>query len=78
MESVKEILHHEILQGLEFSELPPRQDRCTEVPHAPKRNPQLTMDETKQAIRNALRYFPEKWHSILAPEFAEELNVHLD
>lgn len=58
MESVKDTIHHEILRGLEFTELPPKQERSNDVPHAPKRNPQLTMDETKQAIRNALRYFP--------------------
>lgn len=43
------------------------------MPHAPIRRPGLTAEETKQAIRNALRYFPNEYHEILAPEFAAEL-----
>ncbi|MBU1535505.1 urocanate hydratase, partial [Myxococcota bacterium] len=31
--------------------------------------------EKKQALANALRYFPVKWHSTLAPEFAQELTL---
>ncbi|KAI9189557.1 Urocanate hydratase [Blastocladiella emersonii ATCC 22665] len=45
------------------------------VSHAPKRVHNLTADETKQAIRNALRYFDPKHHARLAPEFLKELNV---
>ncbi|KAI8614295.1 urocanate hydratase [Chytriomyces sp. MP71] len=43
------------------------------VPHAPKRTPALTDAERKQAVRNALRYFPVERHALLAPEFAREL-----
>ncbi len=45
------------------------------VPHAPARNIQssLNKEEKKLAIRNALRYFPEEHHPILAKEFADEL-----
>jgi urocanate hydratase len=35
----------------------------------------LTSEEKQLAIRNALRYFPQKWHEILAAEFANELNI---
>ena len=41
--------------------------------HAPKRKEILTEDEKKLALRNALRYFPKKFHKTLAPEFAAEL-----
>ncbi len=41
--------------------------------HAPRRRDILTTEEKKLALRNALRYFPESMHGVLAPEFAEEL-----
>jgi urocanate hydratase len=41
--------------------------------HAPKRKEILSDDEKKLAIKNALRYFPKKWHSLLAKEFMQEL-----
>ncbi len=44
--------------------------------HAPKRKDILGTDEKKLALKNALRYFPEKFHAILAPEFLEELNTY--
>lgn len=46
------------------------------VNHAPKRKQILTLEEKKLAIRNALRYFPEKHHAVLAEEFARELNEY--
>jgi urocanate hydratase len=44
------------------------------VNHAPKRKDILTRDEKKLALKNALRYFPEKFHKVLADEFAHELS----
>lgn len=44
------------------------------VDHAPIRKQILTTEEKKLAIKNSLRYFPEKFHKILAPEFADELD----
>lgn len=44
-----------------------------EVNHAPKRKEILTPNEKVLAIRNALRYFPERHHAKLAQEFADEL-----
>ena len=41
--------------------------------HAPKRKDILSVTEKKLAVKNALRYFPEKFHRILAPEFVQEL-----
>ncbi|MBQ1751168.1 MAG: urocanate hydratase [Bacteroidales bacterium] len=43
------------------------------VNHAPKRKDILTSEEKQLALRNALRYFPAKFHETLAPEFAAEL-----
>jgi len=46
------------------------------INHAPKRKDILTNEEKKLALRNALRYFPEKFHATLAPEFLHELNTY--
>lgn len=53
--------------------LPEPHEYDKEVNHAPKRKEILTEDEKKLALRNALRYFPKKFHKTLAPEFAAEL-----
>lgn len=36
----------------------------------------LSKEEFVQAVQNALRYFPEKYHAQLGPEFAEELKTY--
>ena len=46
------------------------------VNHAPKRKDILTSEEKKLALRNALRYFPKKFHATLAPEFLDELKTY--
>ena len=46
------------------------------VSHAPKRKDILSEEEKVLALRNALRYFPEKHHAVLAGEFAEELRLY--
>src|SRR3984885_5330194 len=46
------------------------------INHAPKRKDILSKDEKKLAVRNALRYFPSKHHSLLAKEFADELTKY--
>ena len=61
-----------ILEGIP-SELPPARKPNPEVPHAPVRKDILSPAEKELALRNALRYFPEEHHAILAPEFAQEL-----
>lgn len=48
----------------------------TEVNHAPVRKDILSVSDKKLAIRNALRYFDERHHAILAKEFAEELKKY--
>ncbi|HTF17585.1 MAG TPA: urocanate hydratase [Chryseolinea sp.] len=54
--------------------LPASQLRDPAVSHAPKRKDILNADGKKLAIRNALRYFHPKHHSVLAPEFKKELD----
>lgn len=61
-----------IVQGIPDT-LPEMRKYETEINHAPKRKDILTTKEKELALRNALRYFPQKHHNILAPEFAKEL-----
>lgn len=55
------------------SVLPQPKPYDTEINHAPRRKDILSEEEKKLALKNALRYFPEEFHSVLAPEFAKEL-----
>ncbi len=55
------------------SELPELKPIPESANRAPKRKDILSADEKKLAIRNALRYFPAKWHRELAAEFKQEL-----
>ena len=61
-----------ILQGIP-EVLPPSVAVDTKVSHAPKRKDILTTEEKKLALKNALRYFPQEHHAVLAAEFAKEL-----
>ncbi len=61
-----------ILQGIP-NELPGPKPYDASLNHAPRRKDILTTAEKKLAVKNALRYFPETFHKILAPEFAKEL-----
>ncbi|WP_347838715.1 urocanate hydratase [uncultured Draconibacterium sp.] len=63
-----------ILQGIP-DELPLPKAYETDINHAPKRKAILTTEEKKLALKNALRYFPEKFHAVLAPEFLNELET---
>ncbi|KAL7635232.1 UNVERIFIED_CONTAM: hypothetical protein RMT77_014219 [Armadillidium vulgare] len=62
--------------GLQTNPLPPKRSRDPNVPHAPNRTPNLNKEQEKQALRNALRYFPKETHKELAPEFLEELRTY--
>ncbi len=68
-------LKKNILEGIP-SKLPPKKKRNPKISHSPKRKDILNKEEKKLAIRNALRYFPKSMHSVLAPEFAEELKTY--
>ncbi len=54
-------------------ELPAPKPYDYRLNHAPKRKDILNSSEKILAIKNALRYFPVKFHSVLAVEFAREL-----
>jgi len=56
-----------------LNELPQLPEFVEGIRRAPKRGFTLTQKETKLALKNALRYIPEKWHKKLAPEFLDEL-----
>jgi len=56
--------------------LPDKRDYEPSINHAPKRKDILSKDEKELALRNALRYFDAKHHSVLLPEFAEELETY--
>ena len=56
-----------------LKELPELPEFVEGIRRAPKRSFTLTKQETELALKNALRYIPEKWHEILAPEFLDEL-----
>ena len=61
-----------ILAGIP-EELPEAKKYDPSINHAPKRKDILSQEEKKLALRNALRYFDSKHHSVLAKEFAQEL-----
>ena len=62
----------QLLQGIP-EELPAVQEYDPLTNHAPKRKDILTHEEKKLALKNALRYFHPRHHTILASEFYEEL-----
>jgi len=60
---------------LEWGELPPEPVFEPGIRRAPMRQAALTPAQEALALRNALRYIPEKWHEKLAPEFLAELRT---
>ncbi|AHF15357.1 urocanate hydratase [Niabella soli DSM 19437] len=65
----------EILQGIP-DVLPAKKAPDSGLSHAPVRKAVLNKEERQLAVRNALRYFPETWHKVLAQEFMEELHTY--
>ncbi|HCV16486.1 MAG TPA: urocanate hydratase, partial [Rikenellaceae bacterium] len=65
----------QILRGIP-SELPLPKRYDPNINHAPKRKDILNREEKMLALKNALRYFPVKFHEALAPEFAGELKLY--
>ena len=63
----------EILAGIPQDRLPAAKPYDSDINHAPKRKDILTDEKKALALKNALRYFPERFHETLAPEFAREL-----
>ncbi|MDO5715985.1 MAG: urocanate hydratase [Tissierellia bacterium] len=60
---------------LDFETLPEKKSFEPGIRRAPDRGFRLSKDQTKIALRNALRYIPEKFHEELIPEFLEELTT---
>jgi len=56
-----------------FEKLPEMPDFVESIRRASKRKFTLNQKETELALKNALRYIPEKWHKKLASEFLDEL-----
>ena len=73
------IINHEIGRAMSislediFPELPEKKPFIEGIRRASKREFQLSLADTELALKNALRYVPEKWHDTLAPEYLEEL-----
>ena len=74
MEGIKKILRDELSQGIPDN-LPDHPGVDISVDHAPSRRKVLTQGEKFLALKNSLRYFPKKFHDILASEFLEELDT---
>ena len=55
--------------------LPPKKEFIPGIRRAPDRGLNLTKNEMITAVKNALRYVPEEWHELLAPEFLDELKT---
>ena len=58
------------------NEIPQKKEYDHSINHAPKRKQILSNQEKQLALKNALRYFPESQHEILAEEFSKELNEY--
>ena len=56
-----------------LDDLPEMPQFAERIRRAPARHFNLTQKDTELALKNALRYIPEKWHAPLAPEFLDEL-----
>ncbi len=56
-----------------FNEPPIKPKFKKGIRRAPNRGLMLSKGDIKLALKNALRYIPEKWHRDLAPEFLDEL-----
>ena len=69
------VFQKEIQQGIPDN-LPDKKAYPSGANRAPKRKDILSAEEKKLAIMNALRYFPKKWHPILAKEFLDELKAY--
>ena len=56
--------------------LPPEAGFEPGIRRAPNRGQVLSKKETVLALKNALRYVPEKFHKEIAPEFLAEYECH--
>jgi urocanate hydratase len=56
--------------------LPPMPDFVPGIRRAPDRGFRLTHEQTRTALKNALRYISPQHHEKIVPEFLEELTTH--
>ena len=75
------MINNEIYNGMTIKltkeDIPPVIPKMeANIRRAPKRVVHLEKDEIELALKNALRYIPEEFHEILAPEFLDELMEH--
>ncbi|EKG02585.1 2-aminoethylphosphonate:pyruvateaminotransferase- likeprotein,putative [Trypanosoma cruzi] len=75
MASMKNVLTS-LVVGIPSPLPPPCKELDESVPHAPKRTPNLSPADRRQAIANALRYFNTADHEVLAEEFSRELDEY--
>ena len=75
MNAIELTFKEEILEGIPAI-LPQKMAYDPSYNHAPKRKSILSTDETKLALKNALRYFDKKHHNVLIEEFKNELNTY--
>ena len=66
-----------ILAGIS-DDLPKLKPFDKSVSHAPKRKDILSVEEKRLALRNALRYFPQKHHAVLAKDRGWRLSPAFD
>ena len=71
----KDSFFKSILEGIP-KKIPAKKKYNFNISHAPKRKKILNPKETKLALQNALRYFPEKQHKFLINEFHKELKEY--
>ncbi|KAL3082892.1 hypothetical protein niasHS_010694 [Heterodera schachtii] len=69
------LLFDDPFAGNELPPFPTELSTDPKVTHAPVRSVPLADSEKKLAVRNILRYVPNRFHHFLGPEFADEL-VH--
>ena len=65
-----------LCNGIPLDPLPQLRPLNQSVGHAPKRIHTLDDKQKELAVRNALKYFPEKYHSLLSDEFKDELEKY--
>lgn len=73
---MKAVTNLELESGMKIrldDELPPYPPFVPGVRRAPSRGYRLSREQASVALQNALRYIPERFHDVLAPEFADEL-----
>ena len=63
------------IMKVRIDNLPEKKSFEPGIRRAPDRGFRLSKDQTKIALRNALRYIPEEYHEELIPEFLEELTT---